>query len=464
MKCVFPIIAKFFDYGMNRCNLRYLKLEDSQHYSIGKMLIRGSSSAFFIKILAMAIAFGVQILLTRIMGINNYGVYVYVLSWLNVLAVFACFGMDVVLIKYVAAYNAQGNWGALNGILKRSNQIVFLSSVSISGVTALLILSMSHKLSLELKHTFLIACISLPFLALTTLRQAALQAQKRVILAHMPEAILRPILLSVVFVLLFVILKHINAFTTMILNSCVTIVSYSIGSFFLRTSLPSHVKTSSPNFQNREWLNLSMTMLLVSGMNLILNYSDTLIIGMFINTTEAGIYSIVTRYATFISFGLLSVNTIAAPMISEYSANRQKDQLQRLITMSSRGVFAFSIPVALIIIIWGKFFLGLFGTEFIQGYFALVILTIGYLINALSGSVGFLMTMTGHQREMALVITGSAILNIILNVLMIPIWGIQGAAFATSVSTISWNLILMYLVWKRLGLITFPIYFELKKV
>lgn len=62
------------------------------------------------------------------------------------------------------------------------------------------------------------------------------------------------------------------------------------------------------------------------------------------------------------------------------------------------------------------------------------------------------MTMTGHQKEATRVIGGSAVLNILLNACLIPIWDIQGAAIATAVTTATWNVVLTFFVWQRLGL------------
>ena len=95
--------------------------------------------------------------------------------------------------------------------------------------------------------------------------------------------------------------------------------------------------------------------------------------------------------------------------------------------------------------------LGLFGPEFTRGYWALAILTVGQLVNASVGSVGFLMSMTGHQREAARVFAGAAVLNVVLNASLIPLWGINGAAIATATTTIIWNVALALYVWRRLG-------------
>ena len=100
----------------------------------------------------------------------------------------------------------------------------------------------------------------------------------------------------------------------------------------------------------------------------------------------------------------------------------------------------------------GKWVLSFFGADFVNGYMALVVLTVGQVARALFGSVGFLMTMTGHGRETAYVFGLSVVLNIGLNAFLIPPFGMAGAAFATALTTILWNVLLFVYVLNRLGI------------
>ena len=121
-----------------------------------------------------------------------------------------------------------------------------------------------------------------------------------------------------------------------------------------------------------------------------------------------------------------------------------------MVSQASLGLVAFSIPVCVGVILFGRFLLGLFGAEFTSGYGALVILLVGQLINSLAGPVGFLMTMTGHQKEVSFVTVICFLLNVLLNVALIPIWGMHGAAVATAVTIILFNLVLYILVQRHI--------------
>ncbi|MGB3633069.1 MAG: polysaccharide biosynthesis C-terminal domain-containing protein, partial [Rubrobacteraceae bacterium] len=127
-------------------------------------------------------------------------------------------------------------------------------------------------------------------------------------------------------------------------------------------------------------------------------------------------------------------------------------RMQRMITKSVRLVLVSSLLIAFTLITFRDFFLGLFGSEFTQGGAVLTILSIGLVVNAATGSVGTLLIMTNHERDVVLGLAIGALTNIILCFALIPGWGAEGAAIATAVSTGLWNILLAVFVYRRLGI------------
>jgi O-antigen/teichoic acid export membrane protein len=138
-------------------------------------------------------------------------------------------------------------------------------------------------------------------------------------------------------------------------------------------------------------------------------------------------------------------------MISELYWRGSHAELQRLVRLAAFGVLATAIPALVVLVILGSFVLRLFGPNFDAGYAALVTLCCGQLVNALAGSVGLLMSMTGHQKEAAGIVAVAAVLNVVLNLALIPRFGMVGAAVATATTTALWNLAMLAYVWKNLG-------------
>jgi O-antigen/teichoic acid export membrane protein len=176
--------------------------------------------------------------------------------------------------------------------------------------------------------------------------------------------------------------------------------------------------------------------------------ADVIMVGFFKGTTDAGIYSVSVHWANLMVWGLTAVNLVAAPLISQLYTQNKIRELQRMASLSALGIAIFTLPAAIIMLFCGTWLLGLFGDGFKAGYGALVFLVAGQSVNALTGSVGYLLTMTGHQKEAAIVIGITAFINISLNVILIPMMGLKGAAIATMISTMIWKFA-MYVIVRR---------------
>ena len=167
----------------------------------------------------------------------------------------------------------------------------------------------------------------------------------------------------------------------------------------------------------------------------------------------AGVYRVAVQGALLVTFGLTAANVALAPLVAGLHAAGETARLQRVVTESARIVLLWSLPVALLMIFFGRWMLStLFSDEFAPGATALAILSAAQLLNAGMGSVGLLLTMSGHERDTARGVTTAAAVNLVLNALLIPGGGIEGAAAATALSLVVWNVLLALWVHRRLGL------------
>lgn len=186
---------------------------------------------------------------------------------------------------------------------------------------------------------------------------------------------------------------------------------------------------------------------------MVLNLSDRLMLRFLDTTPELGIYDVVLRLTNLSLIAILSLNAIAEPKFSELHAAHA---LRRLKKMAQKVTFTgiiLSLPIIILLAFFPRFFLGLFGThgEFLTGTSTLYILLAGQLINVLCGAVLVLLNMTGHQRNVQRILITAALINIGLNFILIPLFGIDGAAVATTVTTFIWNLWALWIVHKKLG-------------
>ncbi len=420
---------------------------------LGAVLARGTAGIFAVKTAGLGLALAAEIVLTRLLGAESYGVYVQVIAWLAVLVVAAKMGQDAALVRYVSAYYAGREWGYLRGVIRHANRLVTALSLSLSLILALAVHALGNILDHELKNAFLAGCFLLPLMSLLTLREASIQALKRFILAQVSSRILNHILVALTAITAFTMLS--GRFDGAVAVWCVVFahsISVSTSSFWLRRSLPAQARTSRPAYLSRQWLATGVGLLIVSGQYLIMNRIDILMLGPMAGKAVTGIYGAAVRLSWLVSFFLQTVSVIAAPLISELYTSGRKEELQRLVRLVLHASALCSATVFGVLVLGGKFALGIFGPEFTAGYAALTILAVAQLINSLTGPSGFLLSMTGHERHYGVILFLSLLLNAFLNYILIPRYGMIGAAAATAVANILMNGLSVVLIYRLLGI------------
>ncbi len=418
---------------------------------IGAILARGASGSFAVTVLGTAMSFVTNLVLARILGASEYGAYIYALTVVNLLALLAKFGMDSSVLRFVASYNAKGEWDLLRGILFRSTQWVVMGSIVIAGVAAVVVFFLRDTLGQSQSLTFFIAMLLLPLLAISAIRCSALNAFRRVVLASLPDSLIRPLVIIILVGAFYLIgQKPLTAYEAMSINLIALFVAVCFGTVWLVRTLPAQISRHALSYDERQWIKVALPLFFITGVHMLLSQTDIIMLGAMIGAEQAGIYAAASRVAGIVGLGIAAVNTISAPLISELYSTGDQQRLQRMITIGARGMLVMTFITAMVLIIFGNSILGLFGDEFVAGEDALFILLAGQCFNVLSGSVGTIMTMTGHQNQAALIFGTAAIINILLNAALIPMYGMVGAAAATALTTVLWNLAMLAYVWNKL--------------
>lgn len=414
-------------------------------------LARGAGTAFAASAAGTLIVFANQALLARVLGADAYGRYIYAVTWVGLLVIFSNAGLGSAAVRFVSEYSAMNRFALLRGFLRRSAQVVLLLSLLSATILAVVVAVLRPRIGDELARAFWVGCLLVPIWSLLELRSASLRGFKRILAAQGPPQVLRPVLFAAGIIgLYFLRSEGVSAPMAVVANTVATVVSLGLVELLLDRSLGQqrHVQT---DVLPREWLAVSLPLLLMAGFGVILRSTDTLMLGFLKGTTDAGVYTVASRAAAFVPFMLTAVNTIAAPMIAEYYATGDRRRLQRTLKVGAWAVFVFATFVGVALTVAGGQLLGVFGQEFTAGYKPMLVLMGGQILNCLAGSVGYLLTMTGHQNQATVILGGGAGLNIILNALLIPAFGTLGAAMATATSMIAWNLGMLWAVAKHLG-------------
>ncbi len=396
--------------------------------------------------------FFAQVVLARKLGPKDYGIYAYALSWMTILSIFAKLGFETSLLRFVPEYKVHSEWSKFRGIINFSFSTVLLASIVISLIAAIVLYLLRSSISSEIVKPFFIMLLVLPFFSLTAIRQSCLRGLKHVVRAELPEGIIRPLILILVIYFSFNYVAPFDARDAWIAQLIAVVISFVVGTFLLVEKLPNSLKKYPSDYEKKAWLSISWPMLLMNSMNIILNQSAIVILGFYDSAESVAIFSAASRIIILIGFILLAVNSIAAPMISEFYYSGKRQELQSLLTFASKILFGFTLFSSVVIIVFGKWILGLFGKEFIAGYVVLLVLVVGHATKSLMGPASYLLNLTGYQNLTAKIMAIAVLISIACSFLLIPKWGAMGAALASTISMVFWNICLLVLNLKTVKL------------
>jgi O-antigen/teichoic acid export membrane protein len=416
-------------------------------------MLQGSLLALSLRVLGTLAAIGVQILAARYLGQTGYGEFAFGLAVIGVLVLLARVGFQTSLVRFVGQYTARQDPAAQAGVLIFALSLALAAGLlmAVGGLQA--VTWLTPWLTGGQAAVLQAALWLLPPLAVLGLLQAALRGFRRIGPSVFSEQLLQPVLLAAALLVFFAVWSR-EAVAPQAIRANLLAVAVNLAVMAVVFALATRrlVSWRRPRFEAAVWLKVSLPLMLMSGLLVLFNQTDIIMLGMLGSAEETGVYAAAARVARLVLFGLTAVNAAAAPMIAEaYHAGRQ-DELRRTFRFAAAALAVFTAGVVLFLVVAGKWVLGFFGPGFAVGWGPLLVLLIGQAFNSLSGPVASLLSMTGRQGVAARIVTVCVAVNIVLNLVLIPSWGMWGAAVATSVSVTAWNAGMLLAARRELGL------------
>jgi len=391
-----------------------------------------------------------SIIMARFLGAQMLGLYSLGNAITRIAEILALLGLDNGVLRFVSR-DTEDKVNVDRSIYT-SLKIGLISSILI----AVLLFLSAEKIVNEIlnEDSFLITvikvfAISLPFTVLTLISSFATQAFKILKYKIFVNQIVNPLTLLIAFVTSYFLL---GIELSILLP---TVVSSIIGLMFILKFLTNFSSISLSKIigttVDKDILKFSVPLMFVSAIGIIMHWIDIIMLGILSNATEVGMYHPIERTAGLVRMILFAFAGIFAPIFSEHYFKKNKNGMKESYQSSSKYILAFSFPIFIFLFIFSEPMLLVFGTEF-QNYFALKVLLLGIFIQTIFGLGSSTLTMSGYTKFNLLNVSIALFLNIISNSILIPLYGLTGAALATSfalivLSTLRYfeNLILMNL-------------------
>ncbi len=430
-----------------------------QGTGVGARLVRGALSASAASILGMGLSFVCQVLVARLTGKEEYGVYAYVLSWLNIVVFYAKFGIDSAAVRFISQYRATEAWSHLRGFARHGQMLVVLLGTGLGLAGAAVLSAFGERLSPGTARAFWVLLPLLPVTALLLVQGDLIQGLGKVFAAQAPNQLVRPVILLVLLAAWLVARAgHQTASTALEFNLLASLVALACSTWLLRTALPAAVLDSAPEYRRAEWHAVFRSLILLSTFQLISSQNTgVFLVGTLTGTTDAGLYAAANQLSLPLNLTLQAVLFVAAPMIAELYATKNAPGLARVVQLASMATAAVAVPVFLLFVVLGRPLLDLYGKGFRAGYPVLVVLGAANLVSAWGGGLaGWLLTMTEHEQQGVKIVAVSALLNVCVAVALIPRYGMLGAAIGTLVATLVRTVWMARFARRTLGVSVWP--------
>ncbi|MFZ1173117.1 MAG: polysaccharide biosynthesis C-terminal domain-containing protein [Bradyrhizobium sp.] len=413
---------------------------------------RLAGTIFIIRVLSAALAYFSQVLLARWMGGSDYGIYVYVWTWVLLLGSMMDFGISSSAQKIIPEYRTRGEHALLRGFLAGSRWMTFAVSAVVSALLAGLVKLLSPWLGVGEVVPLYIGCVTLPAFVVANTQDGIARSHDWMRLGLMPQFIIRQSLIIGVTAGMFVLGFHLGATAAMAASAAAVWIAMIGQMVALNRRLASHIPPGPKAYEVGVWLSISLPILMVEGFYLLLSYTDVLVLQQYRSSEEVGVYFAVVKTLALVSFVHYAMSATTAHRFAEYHALGDRARLSAYVAHAIKWTFWPSLAATILLLALGKPLLSLFGSQFVTGYDIMFVAAIGLVVRAAVGPVERLLNMLGHQYVCALAYGLSFVLNVALCVALVPRFGGHGAAAATSISLTFETVLLFYIVRQRLGL------------
>lgn len=413
---------------------------------------RLAGTIFLIRVISAGLAYASQILLARWMGSGDYGVYVYVWTWVLLLGSMLDLGIAASAQKIIPEYRLSGEHALLRGFLSGSRWMTGIISSLVALLLAGLVKLLSPWIDANTIVPLYLGCLTLPAFVVANTQDGIARSHDWMRLGLMPQFIVRQSLIIGFTAGAFVLGLQLGAVVAMAASAAAVWLAMIGQMIVLNRRLGTHVEAGAKAHDYRGWLKVSLPILLVESFYLLLSYTDVLVLERFVSSEEVGVYFAVVKTLALVSFIHYAMSATTAHRFTEYHATGDKERLAAYVTHAIKWTFWPSLAATVVLLALGKPLLWLFGPQFIVGYDIMFIAAIGLVVRAAIGPMERLLNMLGHQNACALAYASAFVLNLILCLILIPHFGGHGAAAATSIALTFETVLLFWIVRRRLGL------------
>lgn len=407
-----------------------------------------------LRVAGAGLAYITQVLMARLMGVAEYGLFATAWVWIAILGHGALFGLSQTTCRFVPAYITRGEHDLARGFLARGASFVAVGSLLIALVWLAVIWLMRGRMEPDAILVLMLAAAVVPVFALQDYAESVARAFNRPILAIAPPYVVRQGLVTAGMLLVVWAGFHADAalaiLVTFAATLCVLGIQAGLISRVVRQALP-----PGPHlYRMRNWVVASLPIAFVDLTTLLIGYADVLVLSLFAPPEAVAIYFAATRLVQFVNFVSYAASAATAARLTASHARGDTLGLSHLVRRTTQWTLLAAGGTAVSVAIASPWLLRMFGSGFEAAVPLVIIMGLGLVIQAAMGPAEDVLNMLGQERACALGSVAALVVAIGFACLLTPLYGPIGAAIAMAIANVTRGGILALLAWRRLGVRT----------
>ncbi|HLI89296.1 MAG TPA: oligosaccharide flippase family protein [Ktedonobacteraceae bacterium] len=395
-------------------------------------------------IMGTVLKYGISLLIQRGFGAAVFGLYTLSLSLVSLFSSMFTLGLDDAVVRYVSIYRSKDQPASLRGL------VIFCSLIAgAAGVVgalcmiffAPLLAALKHSTSTQLPQILQLMAPIIPLQCMESIWTSGLAGFKDFRWRVLAEKLTLPVLLIFSLLLLILFFRATGLLGITLVVFVNEVLSLLLALWFFIDKISRFVRLEHERYEMRQWLGFAVPNFLTNTTDLVLDSVDTVLLTLFISDVALGQYAAALKVSGFIGMPLAALNTMFAPTIAELHARGETAKLAEMFKVVTKWAITFSLPIFGVATLFSSSILAISGPAFVAAWPLLIAFSLGNMTNVGTGSVGYMLMMTGHQKASFFNSLTAFVLNLGLGLILAPRYGAMGVAIATGTALAVVNLL-----------------------
>ncbi len=424
-------------------------------FSLGGRLVGGLFSTSMLlmaaRVVGLVAGFGTQIMLARMLAPEGLGIFYFATSIAYVISMVAAFGYPVIAVRFISRYRTRGKPELGETFVNRAQRDTIIASCA--GVAIVVVLAALIPGDVTTRIVVAVAALAIPALALSRIYASIALAIRQFALSYVLNLLWRPILFLAAMggVAIFIATPSPIMATSAFVAVSAIIVGLQLKG--LVSHFPKIVNSTVPDRRLvYQWRVASAPLLILAGFSTLTNELNIAVLGTIISKPDLAVFGACLKLALIVEYAISLIHELVAPDISDALGRKQTGAIETAAVRANIAAMAAALGAIAGFAIFGRLVLATFGPDFVRAYPVLLVLVGAQIIRATFGPSVLTLISAGLQKHVVQVYSLSVAAFLLGNLVLVPMFGIMGAAVSFAVMTAFWTATLGIVLKRKRGL------------